>query len=74
VQVHAEVAKERDGVGDGQAAQHATHDRSSPSPEIRVGDARVRDVAACAAADENFRAEPPCAVQQDDRCRRMESS
>src|SRR5262249_6695273 len=35
VQPHAEDSKERDCVGDGQAAQHAAHDRPPSSPEVR---------------------------------------
>ena len=50
----ADLAEERDRVGDRKRAQHAADDRRPAAPEIALGDDGVGDVAARAAADEDF--------------------
>ena len=66
MKVNADVAEKRDGVGDGEAPQHTADDCAAAAPEVGLGDYRVGDVAARAAADENFRAETARAVEQDE--------
>src|SRR5712692_101657 len=74
VQPHAEIAKETDRVVDRKGAQHIADDRSRAAPEILIRDDGVGDVAARTAADQNFCAGPPGALEQDDRERAIESA
>ena len=67
VKADAELAEERDGVTRRERAEDAADDRRRPPQKSRVGDARVGDVAARPAADEDFRAGLSGALQQDDR-------
>jgi len=62
----ADLAKEFDGVGDRQTAQDAADDGSPPTPEVRLDDGRVRDVAPAAAADEDLRAKAAGAIEKND--------
>src|SRR5262249_34857762 len=70
----ADLTEERHRFGDRKATQHTSNDRPTSSPEIGVGHACVRDVAARPAADQDLRAELTRAVQQDDGCRWMKAS
>ena len=74
VQGDADVAKEGDRVGDRKRAQHAADDRRTAAPEITLGDDDVGDVAARAAADEDFRARALRAVEQHDRTALVEAA
>src|SRR6185295_10281438 len=74
VERHADLAEERDGVGDRERPENAADDRRRPAPEIAFGDRRIRDVAAAAAADQNLGAGRARAVEDDDRSRWIEAA
>jgi hypothetical protein len=65
VQRDAEPGEEGDRVGDGQAAQHLSNDAAPSAPEIAIENRAVGDVAAAAAADEDFRAWLPGAIEHE---------
>ncbi len=59
----AQLSKERDRIADGKRPEDLADDRFAAAPEIRVGDDRVRDVAATAAADQDLRTRPVRALE-----------
>ena len=63
----ADVAEERDRVTRRECTQHATDDRRASAPEVGGRDARVCDVAARSAADEDFGAGLLRALEEQDR-------
>jgi hypothetical protein len=71
VQSDADLLEKVDGVADWKSAQDAADQRPPASPEIGVRHGDIGDVAARAAADENFRARPPGAVKEQDRAPRV---
>ena len=74
VNVHAELAEERDRLAHRKRAQYTADDGRSSSPEIVLGDDGVGNVAARSAADENLGARLARAFDQGDRSRRILSS
>ena len=69
VKRHAELPEKHNCLVHRKRLQHAPHDGRSPAPEVPLGDDRVGDVAAGAAAHENFRARFPCGFDQHNRSR-----
>ena len=65
VERDAQLAEERDCLLDGKRAQNLAHDRLAAAPEVCLGHHGVGDIAAAAAADQDFRAQafwrPPAA-------------
>jgi hypothetical protein len=73
VQRHADFSKERDRVADWKRAKDAADDRPPASPKVGVRHHGIRDVAAGAAADEDFGAGTSGALEQQNRAAGVQS-
>src|SRR5207245_1876506 len=68
------LTEEGDGLVDWEGPKHAADDGRPSTPEVALGDDRVRDVAARSAADEDLGAGFPRAVEEHDRRRAVEAA
>src|SRR5450755_6794 len=66
MEADADLREERDRVRDWKPAENAANDGSFAAPEVAFRHGDVRDVAARAAADQDFCARLFCPIEEDD--------
>ncbi len=69
LEAHVQIGEERDGLLNGEGAQHAGDDVGRRAEEVGRFDEVVRDVAAPAAGDQDLGTDARRAVDRDDACR-----